>query len=174
MKKILLVLLIINLFACSSKNKEEIVEEEKTYYTQDEINIIYDKDGNFDNEEEVKEDEIDIDLTFMSSTAKFAEVYNMLVSPEEYDGKTIKISGLFSIGQDFNGNQIFGCIVPDATACCANGIQFIWAGEHLYPDDYPKQGDMITVQGIFGYEKTDDYVNIYLDDADLMFNKIFS
>ena len=175
MRKFLLIILLLCLTSCFlKKDKEEETQEEVVYYSQDELNITYDKDGNFDNEEEKKEDEVDLDLLFMSSTAKYAEVYNMLLTPEEYEGKTIRIGGLFSTGEDYNGNMIFGCIVPDATACCANGIQFFWKGEHSYPEDYPQLGDQITVQGTFGYDKTDDYLMIYLDEADLQFNSLFN
>ena len=30
------------------------------------------------------------------------------------------------------------CVIPDATACCAQGIEFTLAGDHRWPDDYPE------------------------------------
>ena len=54
---------------------------------------------------------IDIDLTGFSSTMIYAEVYNMMVSPEDYIGKTIKMNGLFSYYHDEDtDNEYFFCI----------------------------------------------------------------
>lgn len=40
-----------------------------------------------------------IDLTAMSSTMVFAEVFNMTTHPEDYVGKTVKMQGIFSTGK---------------------------------------------------------------------------
>ena len=37
--------------------------------------------------------EIDIDLSAMSGTMVYSEVYNMMVDPDSYEGKTIKAYG---------------------------------------------------------------------------------
>ena len=47
-------------------------------------------------------------------------------------------------------------LVSDATACCSQGIEFVLAGEHKYPEDYPEIGDTVTVTGEFNYY-TEDY-----------------
>jgi len=39
---------------------------------------------------------VDLDLTALSSTIVYSEVYNMMVTPEKYIGKTVKMSGAFS------------------------------------------------------------------------------
>lgn len=46
--------------------------------------------------------QIDIDLTKMSSTMVFTEVFNMLMSPEEYTNKTIKAKGNFQVYESDN------------------------------------------------------------------------
>ena len=83
---------------------------------------------------------IDIDLTALSSTMVYSEVYNMMVTPENYIGKTVKMRGQLEIAQplDADGNPdpqriYFSCVIADATACCAQGIEFVLAGEHKYP-----------------------------------------
>ncbi|MBR2825831.1 MAG: hypothetical protein IKE51_06170 [Solobacterium sp.] len=107
---------------------------------------------------------VDLDLIFMSSTAIYSEVYNMVNSPKEYVGKKVRLLGNFTVGQDQNGNQVFACIIPDATKCCAQGVQFFWEGTHTYPDDYPADGEIIVVEGIFNYEE--GYINtIMLENA---------
>ena len=93
---------------------------------------------------------IDIDLTALSSTMVYSEVYNMMCEPEKYVGKTIKISGLFSAYHDQGtGQDYFACTIQDATACCAQGMEFVLSDDYKYPDDYPKEGGIITVVGTF-------------------------
>ena len=111
---------------------------------------------------------VDMDLTLMSGTVIYSEVYRMLTEPQEFDGKVIKITGLFSIGQNEQRQRIFGCVIPDATACCAQGIEFRLAGDYTYPDDYPALGSRITIQGKFAYDTLDNYYNVHLDDAILV------
>ena len=93
----------------------------------------------------------DVDLTVMSSTMVYAEVYNIMANPGEYMGKTIKMSGLYYASYyDETDLYYHYVIVEDATACCAQGLEFIWDGEHAYPDDYPDEQANIEVAGVFG------------------------
>ena len=102
-------------------------------------------------------DGVDVDLTVLSSTMVYSEVYNMLYFyPEDYYGKTVKMTGLFNVYQwvDENGVVLdmpvaYACIISDATACCAEGVEFVLEGDLTYPDDYPELGTEITVIGEF-------------------------
>ena len=72
---------------------------------------------------------VDVDLTQLSSTMVYSEVYNMLYEPEPYIGKTVRMQGLLSTAVNpETGTLYFGCLVPDATACCAQGMEFVLAG----------------------------------------------
>ena len=115
---------------------------------------------------------IDVDLTALSSTMVYSEVYNMMVSPESYVGKAVKMRGQFALYQavDENGNLIpdqiyFACVIADATACCSQGLEFILAGEHSYPDDYPELGTEITVVGTFQTYEENGYMYCHLVGA---------
>lgn len=149
MKKLLIFVLLISLFACNTNKKEETIIEE--------IEIPQ--------EEEIQEEETYMDLTFMTGTVIYAEVINMLTNPSEYANKRIKIKGLFTTGKDMEDNLIFGCLIPDATACCAQGVQFVLVDDYRYPYDYPELGEDIIVEGDFYYEVHDDYTLIRLDNA---------
>ena len=93
---------------------------------------------------------VDVDLTVLSSTMVYAEVYNMVYHPENYIGKTVKMDGAFACyHDDATGADYFACIVQDATACCAEGIEFVLAGAHAYPEDYPALDEEICVVGEF-------------------------
>lgn len=95
-------------------------------------------------------DGIDVDLTKLSSTMVYSEVYNMMVSPDNYTGKTVKMKGQFAYYEDPETKaQYFACIIADATACCSQGLEFILTGDHTYPKDYPELGSEITVTGTF-------------------------
>ena len=106
---------------------------------------------------------IDVDLPSMSSTIVYAQVYDMISKPDKYIGKTVRMSGTFGDYYDATtGNHYYGCIVKDATACCAQGIEFVPVSDYKYPDDYPEVGSEITVVGTFStyYEGEDIYCTL--------------
>lgn len=107
-------------------------------------------------------DGVDVDLTVLSSTMVYSEVYNMLYFyPEDYYGKNVKMTGQFNVYQWVDESGIvadmpvaYACIISDATACCAEGVEFVLEGDYTYPDDYPELGAEITVIGEFqSYEE---------------------
>ena len=105
--------------------------------------------------------DVDVDLTALSSTMVYSEALNMLQSPDEYMGKSVRMTGSFAVAEG-DGRMYYACIIKDATACCSNGIEFLWDGDHSYPEDYPKQGSDITVVGTFDkyYEGTSMYIQL--------------
>ena len=106
-------------------------------------------------------DGVDVDLTVLSSTMVYSEVYNMLYNdPESYLGKTVRARGEFSIYQLVVDGVLqpdpvaYACIIADAAACCAEGMEFVLKDNLAYPDDYPEPGAEITVVGDFqAYEE---------------------
>ncbi len=117
-------------------------------------------------EEISKDSSVDVDLTVLSSTMVYAEVYNMMVSPDNYKGKTVKMAGQFVPYYDEStGNYYFACFISDATACCSQGIEFILAGDYSYPDYYPSEGETICVIGTFDTYMEGDSMYCTLRDA---------
>lgn len=101
-------------------------------------------------------DGIDVDLTKMSSIMVYSEVYNMMVEPETYIGKTIKIQGPYYASYwDQTDNYYHYVIIEDATACCTQGLEFIWDNnEHQFPDEYPEDYTEVEIIGTFNkYEE---------------------
>lgn len=104
---------------------------------------------------------VEVDLTMLSSTMVYSEVYNMLYNdPESYLGKTVRARGEFSIYQLVVDGVLqpdpvaYACIIADTAACCAEGMEFVLEGDLTYPDDYPELGTEITVIGEFqSYEE---------------------
>ena len=103
---------------------------------------------------------VDVDLTVLSSTMVFAEVNNIMVNPDDYMGKTIKMNGVYasSYGVDAEVSYHF-VVIQDAAGCCPQGLEFIWNGEHRYPEDYPENMTEIEVVGI--YDSYDEYGKTY-------------
>ncbi len=89
-----------------------------------------------------------VDLTKMSSTMVYAKVFDMLVNPESYEGKQIKMRGTFTVFE-YEQKRVFTCIVQDATACCAQGLEFRLKDNPKYPENYPAPYSEITVIGTF-------------------------
>ena len=115
------------------------------------------------------DDGIDVDLTQLSSTMVYSEVYNMMYTPDDYIGKAVKMKGQFAYYEDPETKaQYFACIIADATACCSQGLEFILTGEHTYPNDYPELGSEITVTGTFEVYTENGFQYCRLKDASMM------
>ena len=114
-------------------------------------------------------DGLDVDLTALSSTMVYSEVYNMMVMPEDYIGKTVKMEGIFSsFCDESTGKYYFACIIMDATACCSQGIEFELEGDHKYPEDYPEPGDEVCVVGTFDTYQEGEYTYCTLRNARML------
>lgn len=114
-------------------------------------------------------DGVDVDLTAMSSTMVYAEVSNMVWEPEGYVGKMVKIRGEHAVYHDeVNDEYYHAVIITDALACCAQGLEFVWRGEHKYPDDYPEEGAEIELIGSFQIGQAEGYSYIYIETDELV------
>ena len=143
----------------ASKNKEDSSEK------QNESSKKSDNKG----KSSYSEKDIDIDLTTMGSDMIYANIYQMMTEPSSYEGKVIRIVGNYNANWYEPTKQYIHCvIIQDATACCAQGMEFIWDdGSHVYPDEYPKNDTEITVTGVFETYQDDGDSNVYcrLKDA---------
>ena len=112
----------------------------------------------------------DLDLTQMSATMIYSTMFDMLVMPEDYIEKNIKVSGWFETYTDpQTGELYYAVVVPDATACCQQGLEFVWKGEHKYPEDFPEIKQDITVTGIYKLIENDGITYNYLEASTVEF-----
>jgi hypothetical protein len=118
--------------------------------------------------------EYDVDLTKLSASMVYAQVYDMVNNGDNYLGKTVKAKGPFSYFQESDGREFFAVIISDATACCSQGIEFVLDGDYSYPDDYPAIDTEITVIGKFNYYKEGFYTYCQLLDAHMEEDKTLS
>ena len=113
---------------------------------------------------------IDLDLTKMSATMIYSTIFDMLIMPEDYVDKTIKVKGWFQTYTDHqNAELYYAVVVPDATACCQQGLEFVWFGEHEYPEDFPELGQDITVTGVYKLIENDGITYNYLEASKVEF-----
>ena len=107
---------------------------------------------------------VNLDLTKMSATMIYSTIFDMLIMPEDYVEKIIKVKGWFETYMDTKSGELYyAVLVPDATACCQQGLEFVWKGNHAYPDDFPKPGQNITVTGIYKMIENDGVTYTYLE-----------
>ena len=89
---------------------------------------------------------VDCDLSEMGANMVYAEVFNMMIEPESYNGKSVRMRGNFAVyDNEMTGRKSYAVIVSDALACCQQGIEFAYdfAGKE------PEEGGIITVTGIY-------------------------
>lgn len=100
---------------------------------------------------------VDHDLSNMNANMIFAEIFNLVLMPDEYIGRTFRMKGNFAVYvNETSGNKYFSIIIPDATQCCQQGIDIICLGDMKYPEDFPKIGSEIMVTGQFNSITTDE------------------
>ncbi len=103
----------------------------------------------------------DIDLTLLSDTVVNAEVYNMLVTPENYTDKIVRMMGEYQEYTDEQTGELYhSCVIYDALACCQQGVEFV-----LTDGDYPEEGTTITVVGRYETYTTPYYDYFHLVDG---------
>lgn len=108
---------------------------------------------------------IDVDLTALSSTMVYSEVYNMLTEPEGYVGKTVKMAGGYSAFMDQDTGAVYRvCMIADAAACCAQGMEFVLKDGMAYPE---METD-ITVVGTFQIYNENGTTYCHLVNAELV------
>ena len=82
-------------------------------------------------------------------------------------GKTVKMKGQFVFCHDEEKDQYYyACLIRDAMACCSQGLEFIPAGDCVYPDDFPPALTEIVVTGVFNVLEDNGETYCALTDAD--------
>ena len=143
------------LFSCSIKNKNQMPPAPAVSQAQSEEQLPSPNDDTVAYQREVlplpekdADSSIDVDLTKMNANMIYSYIFEMIIDPDSYAGKTIKVEGFFNSFLDQeSGERYFAVIIPDALACCKQGMEFKWTGNHSYPQDYPEENQKITITG---------------------------
>ena len=122
---------------------------------------------------EVINEQIDSEKEKEETETEKAEDTADTIEPEDYEGKRFRIDGNFYVAYyEPTQKYYFYCMIQDATACCAQGMEFVWGdGTHQYPDDYPADESEVVVEGTFETYREEGDENLYcrLTDAVLTF-----
>ncbi len=145
---------------------KESISETKESISETKENISETKESsNKGNEttDKAKDTSVDYDLTTMNSDMVYASVYQLMVDPETYVGKTFKMQGTYySTFYEPTNKYYHYVIIEDAAACCAQGLEFVWGdGSHVYPDEYPANESRVEVSGTFETYKEGEDERLY-------------
>ena len=143
------------LVGCGSAGKadnEKTVAESKIANESNTNESNTNEDSTEAESESVKKDgEVDYDLTVMGADMVYATVYQMMIDPKSYIGKSFKIRGNYysSYSKDKDVYYHF-CMIKDAAACCAQGLELLWADEKMNRhENCPEEDSLVTVEGVF-------------------------
>lgn len=106
----------------------------------------------------------EIDLTQMSGTMVYSYVYNIVNTPQEYEGQCFRIQGTSDASYwDETDTTYHYIVIADATACCAQGLEFILSDGHA---QYPEAGANIEIRGVLEPYMEEDrlYYHIVADE----------
>ncbi len=150
---------------------DETLSEEVAFAETDLSEALVDINGiGVDELSDVAESDF-IDLTILDEDMVYAMVYQMMINPDDFRGKTIKMYGSFtSYYYEPNDKYYFAVLIEDALACCSSGIEFVWDdGSHIFPDEYPEEGQQVIVTGIYQTYKEglDEATYVRLKDASM-------
>ena len=162
-------IILILLSACTEeenkgiKDKNEIVGYESRIESEAKITTEVRKRQDEDiREEEIKQESdqtVDLDLTQMSKSMVFATIWQSLMIPQEYEGKSIRLTGTYrTLTDDTSGKKYHFVIIEDEAACCEQGIEFVLKENETV---YPGEGEEITLEGVFEVYSEEGKENLY-------------
>lgn len=95
---------------------------------------------------------VDFDLTKMNANMVYAQVFNLMLEPQNFGGKTFKIKGNFIKVNGPDGQPSYAVIIKDALACCQQGLEF----KYDFAGKEPVVDQEITVIGKYTLTETPD------------------
>ena len=87
----------------------------------------------------------------MGANLVYAQVFNMMLQPEDYADKIFRLKGNFACYKTDKGD-VFAVVIADALACCQQGIEF----KDNFTENKPLQNQMIEVTGKYTVETSSD------------------
>ena len=95
-------------------------------------------------------EDIDIDLTLLGPTMVSAQVFWMMISPEEFLGQTVRVRGSYYTFFWYEANKPLHFIVLDLTpGCCGQAFEFILPYNIVADIGYIPENAVIEIVGVF-------------------------
>lgn len=93
----------------------------------------------------------DLDFTKMNFNMASGITFDILIDPEKYENKTVKIYGQFMTSVH-DGKRTYSIVVWDNTSCCPTGLSLLPENPSAkYPADFPKAESFVTASGKMGW-----------------------
>mgnify|MGYP007110401609 FL=1 len=148
MRKIIVTLSCILLVGCGGTKKADVGS------TTDISNIessTQTAGADIKSEEPKADGQVDYDLSSMGPDMVYATIYQMMIDPKSYVGKSFKVTGNYYSSYSKENDQYYHfCMVKDAAACCAQGLELLWADESMNRhENCPDEEALVTVEGVF-------------------------
>lgn len=94
---------------------------------------------------------VDFDFTRMNNTMRMTQIYRLTANPREFEGRTIRVEGVFLFAEEDSETRRFGCLLDGAGGClcCSPGsvIEFDPPPGLEWPGDFPPPESRIAVEG---------------------------
>ncbi len=146
MKKFLLILFCLSLVSCSNSstsNNTEAQEQTSENLTTDDKTV-------------------DFDLSSQSETMAYSTLNSILMEPETYLGKSIKIKGIYTSQTDITTKSQYSYIsYIDTTSCCTLDLEYKY--DNYDPNKLPQLDDSIEIVGVLKSYEENDVVFYYID-----------
>ena len=168
MKKALVLFLFFSLtliFSCSKTKEQSVSEYEEPAQNKTSATVSPEKGSDKNSSAAKAASKIDYDLSNMNYNMISSITFEMLIEPQKYAGKTIKICGQFytEVEEEI---RYFSVIIWDATLCCPAGMDFIPPATMTFPDDFPPEETQITVTGTLRENPEDGNLLFYADTVE--------
>lgn len=141
MKKLIALMIVLAMMLVFVSSCSQNTTSEQTDYTDE-----------FTEKEQNEELKVDLDVTGFSITIVYALLENMVQNPDDYIGKTVKITGNMSTWKDSAGDDVYCLTIWDQTQCCSAEIRIKFDYEKVDKSSIPSPGEDYTVIGIFDSE----------------------
>lgn len=102
------------------------------------------------------EDVYDVDMIGFSSTMVYSRIYNVWENYGNYVGKTVRMPGIISYGENPDGTVDYLITIADTTACCSISFLLEFEEERTFPDDFPQNESQVVVSGVFSVFDKDE------------------
>lgn len=91
---------------------------------------------------------------------------------ENVEAESVNPEDQTTVDYDLTQKYYFYCVIQDATACCAQGLEFVWDdGTHVYPDEYPEDNAEVIIEGTFETYREEEDASLYCRLADATLEK---
>jgi len=147
----LLSILLVLFTSCQKKNQADSASLEAI----EEMDRLYES---FTNVKQEDGSILDYDLTKMNANMVYAQIFELMLNPEEYKDKVFKINGTFMISPDQEGKDAYAVLIKDALACCQQGLEF----KYDFGQDVPLVGTEMTITGKYVLTEKDGISHNYL------------